>query len=310
MAKLGLMTLPPPPPPPRHLPFLDAAPYRMAMGLRALKPAEWIELDAGWAADVAEKERLLAERPHEVVGALPGTEPAAAEARDLVLAHLTAHYAALFRHDGAVLHGPQGRSWRLDEPGLAPLDAAGRWVQEDLCLMEQGTEGWTLTAASLCFPNRWRLADKLGRGMAAIHVPVPGYADRLGVPVDRFFDRLAEDRAVWRTNWGIQADARRFQPTGHGGVEGVDVSPATAPDRLVLRVERQTLRRLPRSGALLFGIRTHIHPLRAVVHDAATAAALAEAVRALPPDMAAYKSMTGFRDALLAWLDGAAQSMR
>ncbi len=287
---------------PRYLPFLDATPYRMTMGLRSLATAEWIEIDDTYDADVAEKHRLLAERPAEVTAALPESRDAAREAHDLLAAHLVAHFPALFRRNGARLHGPGGRQWRLDDDALAPLDRAGRWVQEDLCLMQAGPQGWTLTAASLCFPNRWRLADKLGRAMAAIHVPVPAYGERLGTPVDRFFDKLAADRAVWRTNWGIQADARLFQPTGHNGIEGADLTAAEVPDRLVLRVERQTLRRLPASGAILFGIRTYVHPLRQVVRDGATARALAAAVDALPPDMARYKSMTGFRAALLDWL--------
>lgn len=295
-------------PPPRHLPF-EAGPHRLAMGLRALKPAEWIEIDGRRVADLAEKRRLLADRPADVTAALPGSEVAAAEARARLAEALATHHPTLFRLEGGVLHDPEGRAWALDDPARAPLDMAGRWVQEDLCLMERQPQGWVLTAASLCFPNRWRLADKLGRPMGAIHTPVPGYAARLEAPVDRFFDKLAADRGVWRLNWGVQADAALFQPTGHnaGEAEGADVTPQTAPDRLVLRVERQTLVRLPASGAIVFGIRTHVHPLRAVIGgDAATAARLAAAVRALPPEMTAYKSMTGFRAALLTWLDATA----
>lgn len=287
---------------PPYRPF-EAGPHRLAMGLRSLKPAAWIEIDGRYEADMAEKHRLLADRPAEVVGALPGSEPAAAEVRDMLADHLAEHASGLFRREGTVLHGPLGRSWRLDDDSLAPLDMAGRWVQEDLCLMERQAEGWVLTAASLCSPNRWRLADKLGRPMGAIHTPVPGYADRLETPVDRFFDKLAPERGVWRVNWGVLTDPTLFQPSGHGGVEGADITPQAVPDRIYQRVERQTLRRLPRSGAIVFGIRTYVHLLRVVIDEPATATRLAEAVRAMPEDMAAYKSMHGFRDALLAWLD-------
>jgi heme-dependent oxidative N-demethylase alpha subunit-like protein len=37
--------------------------------------------------------------------------------------------------------------------------------------------------------------------------------------------------------------------------------PKPIPDRMRLRVERQTLRRLPRSGAIVFTIRVYMTPL-------------------------------------------------
>jgi len=77
----------------------------------------------------------------------------------------------------------------------------------------------------------------------------------------------------------------------------------TVPDRLHLRVERQTLSRLPRTGMVLFTIRVHSTPIARAVPDGATAVRLLDALRALPPAMATYKSLPVFRDALLAWLE-------
>ena len=56
-----------------------------------------------------------------------------------------------------------------------PMGTLGHLVQEDLCLMEKRGEEHVLTAAVLCFPASWRLADKIGRPLEAIHVPVPEY---------------------------------------------------------------------------------------------------------------------------------------
>ena len=41
--------------------------------------------------------------------------------------------------------------------------------------MAPGPDGYTLEAASLCFPARWRLMDKMGLPMSGIHKPVPDY---------------------------------------------------------------------------------------------------------------------------------------
>ena len=97
-----------------------------------------------------------------------------------------------------------------------PLDIAGRLVQEDLCILQEVDGELRLTAGVLCFPNRWRLSDKLGRPMMAIHEPVPSYAERLGKPVDRFIGLLAPDRPVWRLNWSLMDNPMLFQPVGHG----------------------------------------------------------------------------------------------
>jgi hypothetical protein len=71
-----------------------------------------------------------------------------------------------------------------------------------------------------------------------------------------------------------------------------------------LRVERQTLRRLPLTDAVLFGIRVHVYSLERVIDGAERAAALAAAVRALPGEVERYKSLLPFREALLGWLEG------
>ena len=73
--------------------------------------------------------------------------------------------------------------------------------------------------------------------------------------------------------------------------------------KIWLRVERQTLRLLPASGAVLFGIRTHLYTVGRLAADRQVAADLASAVRALPPEMALYKSIPPFRAALLDYLD-------
>ena len=57
-------------------------------------------------------------------------------------------------------------------------------------------------------------------------------------------------------------DPTLFQPTGKWRTaHDATITEQNAGERLFLRVERQTLRRLPDSGAVLFGIRVHVYPL-------------------------------------------------
>jgi hypothetical protein len=289
-----------------YLPFADG-PYRMTMGLMALKPADWIEIDSRYAPEIALRKSLLEQRRDEVLGALPGSEAACREVLDQLAGFLPERFPDRFeRAENQLVNRLTGDRWTVEGDVPDPLDVAGRLVQEDLCILQEVDGELRLTAGVLCFPNRWRLSDKLGRPMMAIHEPVPSYAERLGKPVDRFIGMLAPDRPVWRLNWSLTNDPVLFQPIGHGQWDtDPNITPDNAGSRIFLRVERQTLRRLPRTGAVLFTIRTHQRPLESLEDRPQQLARMAEAVRGLPEDTARYKSITPFREALLAYLDGA-----
>ena len=287
-----------------YLPF-DGGRFRLMMGLMPLPPAEWIEMDRHLAADLAEKRRLLETRPADVFTALAEAAAPAEELLEMLVDHLLRHHTAVYSRDGGhLLNGATGERWDLEHLALHPVDLAGRLVQEDFCLLRPDGESYRLVAASLCSPARWRLADKIGRTLGAIHAPVPDYAEKLLRPVDRFLTRLAPERPVWRLNWSIVDDPAPFQPVAVAVT--ADVTAATAGERLWLRVERQTLRRLPLTGAVIFTIRTHITRLDAAIRSAGTAAELAAAIRAMPEPMRAYKCIAPIAPALLGWLDTSA----
>jgi hypothetical protein len=289
------------PAPPLYLP-LDDPPWRMAMALQARPEADWIEIDSNYPAHLAERCRLLTLHPADVLAAEPDTAATCQELLEMLATHLCQHHPAWFSRQGARLRNHlRDETWPLDT--AEPLRVAGHLVQEDFCILRPEADGPRLVAAVLCFPSRWRLADKIGRLLAPIHAPVPFYGERLARPVDRFLASLRPGRLAMRLNWSILDDPALFQPTGHGSND----APAPLPSQdlgetLFLRVERQTFRRLPQSGAVVFGIRVHVTKLGAAVAHPPDAARLAAAIAALPPDMARYKSMLPFRAALLDWL--------
>lgn len=257
------------------------APLRLSLGLRRLDLGEWLDVDQHYAHEIGIKQRLLARRPGEVVAHLPAGDAASQETLGLVRAWMADHHPRLVA--------------AADQPGLHPVDAAGRLVQEDLCILTRDTGTWRLTAASVCFPSRWRLHDKIGAPVAEIHDPVPGYRESISDIVDRTLDRLDPQRPLWRRNWSILDDPALFQPETPTATR--DTPPRSLCD-LTLRVERQTLRRLPVSSGLLFTIRTYRRRLDDVVTDPRTAGDLAGALRTCPPELAKYRGWTP----LLGWL--------
>lgn len=284
-----------------HLPFVPG-PYRMAMDLVTVPQTAWFEIDDRYPEEMDEKRHLLATAREEVFAATVPSDAARTEALALVAEALTLHHPDWFSADGTMMHNHlTGESW--DRRTIDPLDLAGRLVQEDLCLIQNDVAGPTFTAATLCFPSRWRLLDKIGKPLSAVHGPVPLYADRLAKPVDRFMRHVKPGHIASRLNWSLLDDPALFQPGGKWRTQAsTDITPDNAGTRIFLRVERQTLRRLPVTQAVLFGIRVHVYALDQVINNRNRALGLYEAVQALPPEVQHYKSLLPFKPALLQWL--------
>lgn len=263
------------------------------MGIRPLDLAEWLEVDDDHRRDTADKRALVADRRSEVVGVteLAGAEDGSAELWNLVRAELT------------------DRGLPIDPAATVehPVVAAGISTQEDWALMVPVGDEWLLGAACICFPTRWMLADKIGRSMGAIHQPIARYDEHLAAPVDRFMDRLTVEAPAWRLNWNLVDSTELFQArTVTGGAPNPAVTAENAGRTVQFRVERQTLRKLPVSGTIAFGIRIHQHRLDEL--DEHQLAVLATALDVIPPDVAAYKSDAIVGPQVRAWI--AAQNRR
>lgn len=253
------------------------APHTLRLpGTTPISPADWLQRDEVFGAQMRLRDRLSAERQNEVHAMLPGAEAAAAETLALVLRHLGGDRDYRLSEGAAVR--PDGFAVPLDGP---PLIAAGRLVQEDLLVLEKaaGAGRDVLTAGVLCFPSNWRLSQKLGRDLARIHLPVEIYDERVAARVQRLFDALRPEAPLMRANvlaygepdlWNPRDEFHRHRP-----------EPGRAP---FLRVERQVLMRLPETGAVVFSIKTHV--IRPGVLPAEQRAAL-EAARPDVFDLAA-----------------------
>jgi len=144
------------------------------------------------------------------------------------------------------------------------LEAAARSVWEDLCILTREADGmpFRLTAAAVAFPTDWRLAEKMGRPLLAVHEPIHGYEEQLSEAVDRFMNGLQPGAIFGRTNAFVLAcDALRYLPQGDPSERFAHVTAENAGDTLFVRCERETLRCLPESEAIVFTIGIYRAPL-------------------------------------------------
>ncbi|WP_102109934.1 heme-dependent oxidative N-demethylase family protein [Oceaniglobus roseus] len=231
----------------RALPH-DPRPRRLP-GVQPLDPADWLRVDEAFGAQMALRDRLVAERPEAVLALLPEAREAALEAMEETASALARLPGYERRAD--VLNRPDGVAVALDPSD--PMAALARMGQADICLMLPGADEYVLAAGALCFPASWTLSQKLGRPLTGVHRPVASYDADLARRVDRLFRGIAAGRPLWRSNALVYTDPALFLPRSEG--EGRARGEGT---RRYLRSERQCLLRLPRSGAVAFTIHTYL----------------------------------------------------
>jgi hypothetical protein len=268
--------------PEQILPQLVGDNFRHRLGTFPVEISNWLLRDAEFDLTVQLKKKLLATRRSEVVGLQPGGDEVAEEAAQLVSA-----WAGV----------------ELASRGIDALVEASLLVADDLAVLQpikshDGSEQLLLNAAVVCCPSRWMLSEKMGYNMLAIHEPVAKYADHVGAAVDTYFQRLTVEKPVWRSNWIIQDHPALFQPR-------IPMGPLVkTPDELWIRMERQTLRRLPKTGGILFTIRGYQQPLPEYLSRSKQIAQnIRTMLERLPDDVAQYKSVLKYRPAIMNWIN-------
>jgi hypothetical protein len=249
----------------------------MAMGLRPLDLSKWLEVDDQRNAELALKQVLLADNFETVVATNAEGYDASAELLSCIEESLRKFHPEI--------------SYKVDR-NEHPIVSASRLVQEDLCVLVK-SDDWRLQAASVCFPSRWDLSTKIGTTLDAIHGPVPGYDAELRSPTNAFFDRLKPDRSFWRLNWTLLDNPALHQPFS------IRRSPSGELEDWFFRVERQTLRQLPTTKAIVFTIRNYVasaKTLREVVPEFGEN--LLSALDTAPEAMQGYKGWVGVADKL------------
>jgi dimethylamine monooxygenase subunit A len=296
-----------------HTPY-DGSHKPFTIGLSQLDHAAWIEIDENLAHYLGEKRRLYREETDNVLVAEPGTEAAQQEVLDMLVEHLPRHFPEIYqrtddliamrtpapRHPGEAAIGGDDR---LERSAIA---TAALLVQEDLVLMRKSLEGWRLVAASLCFPSAWNLHEKFGKPLHEIHQPVPGFGQgtRNAGLIDRMFDNLRPDHSVKRWNWSLYGDARLYHPASDNGMKK-RFGDGDLAGNVTLRLERQTLRKLPVSGDILFTIRIYIEPLEVLARHPdgrQLASAISEQINAMSEAELSYKGFADERQRLTARL--------
>jgi hypothetical protein len=296
---------------PHFRPYRWAAPV-FQIGLQAIRPSEWLMLDPGYQSVMREKRAQLARLPDRFYKTLPESAPAQKELRSMVVSHLLGDHGKYFTLDNAILASKvSGDTWNLHDESEDPLWQLSDFVQEDFMLLQE-IDGQTLiTAASNAYSSSGRLVASVGRGIRWAHEPVPTLTATHGSRIDRILQSVHDDAPCARFNWQLTPLGSLFfshdpHAANQAALKAVGVQlardPTLAPSLLFMRVERQTLRRLPETRAVAFSIHTYSDPLASLASDPTSLAALFRLLKSYPPERLQYNEMHGIHGAVLAWL--------
>lgn len=172
-----------------------------------------------------------------------------------------------------------------DEEAVDPFDAIARYVQEDFAVLSAGEDDCGRTVAlDVRLPSGWRPERLREASFDAIHAPVPGFP--ANEKASRGMVRAMVERGPYvRFVWTVSASDALDQHPERGDRRALweDTS------RVFFRVERQVSVPLPKSRSSVFLIRLYVTPIAALSEE--QRARLVRALRVMPPEVRAYKSL-------------------
>jgi len=271
----------------------DGKPFRLNMGLRSLEDALWIEGGDDLHQQILEREELAENARDVVYQELPGYRPAVEELVSRIAKNLSGfHHETYAVNQDSVTYLPGNVKVELSSSDILLKLAA--IIGEDLVVLSREDNEWKIVAGAVLFPSRWKLSEKIGKGMDAVHTPVPGFAEALAPYMTATFDKITADRPVWRKNWSLHSTADLHQPTS--------IHAAATPENYWWRTERQTLTRAACGEFLYFTIRNRAEPLKWIMEDPQSATFFAETLESLRPETIEYKGLVNDHQKIIDYL--------
>ena len=284
-----------------------------------------IDVDEHYVAEMQDRALVLKEDPLRYQ-ALPHMMSAQWDTLELLMEEQAAGYPD---HFTLIRNGDQWR-WINRPLGIddsftfgdastlpyEPFEYITRQAQGDFCIVDQRDSNLWMDAGMVTTQADWSLDFDIGMNFMEWHGPVP-LAHQIGV-FDRalkFLLNLQQGKPTRRFNWTMTINPRLdTSPENYHkwGPDRTTVTPENVGEKVHLRVELQSLWRLPRSNAILFVIRCYLMNMDELVTVPKWARRFPRVLKTLPPELIDYKGLTRFRETTIDWLskydDGAPTS--
>ncbi|KAF2803952.1 uncharacterized protein BDZ99DRAFT_452380 [Mytilinidion resinicola] len=239
--------------------------YHQTMSYKKMQVDWWLELENNYRLRIKQRQDLYAEHGKNVLDSLPGSELACKELMEMSLQFLVARYPHYFRldKDKMIFHNAILNT-ESHLKTTDPLEVILNNIPEDFAIMlrEPDTGYYFFRAGVICSSLGWDLGSKMGMQLHEIHAPIPDY-ETMRNSMDKYFSVLPTDLPIQRGSWGLEVDEPLYMPPGHPHEKHRDVQHADLDiTRCNLRVDWQTLRRLPLSSGIVFNFKAIFTPVQ------------------------------------------------
>lgn len=293
-------------------------PYHQTMSIFRLDINHWLDMDKYYWHYIQEKKRIWNTYGPENIGWLPEGYDGSFELMQTVADHLTKRYPLLF----TILEN-KGEKGKIIRNNLTkevldmtlplkdhPLLYVTRMAKEDFYVVKKNPEDGRhyLVAAAVPFPGgSFGIHEKLGKHLDIIHEGVPYYKEKLKTSMERWFERLLPnnpvERALWYISWDHKLKVNNVYQTPETAPELAADVKATDPRDFNVRVERQTLRRLPKSDTIIFTNHPIFYSLEEMQDEPMVPQLLRKIIYEAPESIIKYKNFELLRDHISGYLD-------
>jgi hypothetical protein len=231
-----------------------------------MEPDWWLEIENTYASRIEERKGLFRDHGNKVLDALPGSELACKELMEMCLQFYCARYPQYFSlsADRRTFHNELLKE-KTDIKSMNPLHVLLNNVPEDFALvLRKETDGmYYFRAGVICSSLGWNVSTKIGLQLKEIHSAIPDYKEKMSFSMDRYFSKMPTDLPIQRGSWGLEIGTPLFMPAGHPHEKMRSMQKeGLAVDECYLRVDWQTLRRLPLSAGIVFNFKALFTPVQ------------------------------------------------
>eukprot|EP00111_Clytia_hemisphaerica_P000604 TCONS_00001747-protein len=297
--------------------FHNEIPGKVKMHTRSMKLEDWVKIDKSYPDQMKERQRLWKLYPEQIY--MSQTDDSAVACKwelfEMLVDYLPERFPYIFEKREYSIYNKvldEEVSTDRNDP-VCPLIRAGRLTQEDWAIIEwdDTEQGYILTSGIVYFPMRWSLKDKFQKGIAGIHIPVKPFMENLVKHVYDVFKKMKPECPLWRANWAVFNDLEGpldlFTPSGSLDRNDENKTTIFEGDEtgkvLTFRAEYQTLRKLPKTKCIVFGIRTYQRYLEEFKElPESDAKGLITAIQNLNDDFVMYKGAMFWKDAAIKYL--------
>jgi hypothetical protein len=231
-----------------------------------MEPDWWLEVEKDYISRVMKRRELYNKHGKNVLDYRPGSELACKELMEMCLQFYCARYPNYFQLSS---NNTVFCNRLLNEETIIksvhPLVILMNNVPEDfaIVLRNEADGKYYFRAGSICSALGWNVSTKIDKSLFDIHHPVvPDYKEKMAMSMDRYFSRLPTNTPIQRGSWGLEAGSPLYMPPGdpHEKMREIQAQGLKLED-CNLRVDWQTLRRLPLSAAVVFNFKALFTPV-------------------------------------------------